>query len=142
MGQLVTMAHPYSTDAPERQYIPFFVAAAAIGAAFLASHVFDTYQIRLPWWVSPPIDTMAFYGLFYWLFDRFVWKWGWIHRLQITRIPDLSGVWQGQVNPTETGVSTGFDTKTAIIISIQQTGRPCWSLVKPNYQNRVVFPAA
>lgn len=115
------MAHAYSTDSSERQYIPFFIAAAAIGTAFFAIHVFDTYQILLPWWASPPIDTMAFYGFFYWLFDRFIWKWNWIHRLQITRIPDLSGVWHGQVNPAETDASTGLETKTAITITIQQT---------------------
>ena len=115
------MGHAYSTDSSERQYIPFFIAAAAIGAAFFTFHVLDTYQISLPWWASPPIDTMAFYGLFYWLFDRFIWKWGLIHRLQVTRIPNLSGTWQGHVSPTQTDASTGLETRTAITISIQQT---------------------
>jgi hypothetical protein len=114
------MAHGYSTDSSERQNIPFFIAAMAIGASFVTFHLFDNYQISLPWW-GPPIDTMAFYGFFYWLFDRHVWKWNWIHRLRITRVPDLSGVWRGRVNPSQTSVSTGLETNTAITISIRQT---------------------
>jgi hypothetical protein len=115
------MAHAYSTDSPERQYIPFFIASAAIAAAFVTFHLLDTYNIQLPWWASPPIDTMAFYGSFYWLFDRSIWKWKWIHRLQITRIPDLSGVWHGHVKPSQTDVSTGLELNAAITISIRQT---------------------
>jgi len=116
------MAHTYSTDSAERRFIPLFIAAAAVGAAFLAFHVVDTYQIRLPWWASPPIDTMAFYGLFYWIFDHYIWKWPLIHRLRITQIPDLSGTWRGHVQPTETNsVSAGLGSEVEITLTIQQT---------------------
>jgi len=116
------MAHAYSTDSTERRLIPFFVAATAIGSAFLASHFFHRYQINLPWWASPPIDTMAFYGFYYWLLDRHIWKLSFVHWLRITRIPNLSGVWHGQVHPTETkGVSAGLGTVIDITISIHQT---------------------
>jgi SMODS-associating 2TM, beta-strand rich effector domain len=116
------MAHTYSTDSAERRLIPFFIAAAAIGSAFLVSHLFYKYQIAFPWWASPPIDTMAFYGFYYWLFDRYIWKLPVTRWLRITRIPDLSGVWHGHVHPTETnGVSAGLGTVTEVAISIQQT---------------------
>jgi hypothetical protein len=116
------MAHSYSTDSSERRVVPFFIAAAAIGSAFLAFHFFSEHQINLPWWASPPIDTMAFYGFYYWLFDRYIWKLPLTHWLQITRIPDLSGVWHGQVHPTETnGISAGLGTVVEITISIRQT---------------------
>ncbi|MGA2269051.1 MAG: hypothetical protein ABSH44_11335 [Bryobacteraceae bacterium] len=116
------MAHTYSTDSNERKYIPFLIAGAAIGAAFVAFHIIDGYQIKAPWWASPPIDTMAFYGIFYGLFEKYVWKWsllGWLH---IVRIPNLSGTWRGEVRPAETGgVSSGLATPTEITVKIQQT---------------------
>ena len=113
--------HSYSTDSAERRHIPFFLAAAAIGSAFLLSRVLAIYQIQLPWWAGP-IDTMTFYGLFYLLFDRIVWKWQWIHRLSITKIPDLSGEWHGNVHPVETnGISAGRTAPTEIAVTIKQT---------------------
>lgn len=116
------MTHTYSTDSPERRYVPFFIAAAAIGAIFLTSHLLDEYKVILPWWASLPIDTMAFYGAFYELFDRYVWKWGLLRWLKITRIPNLSGQWHGQVDPAETkGVSAGLGAKAEITIRIKQT---------------------
>jgi SMODS-associating 2TM, beta-strand rich effector domain len=115
------MTHAYSTDSEERRFIPFFIAAAAIGAAFLAFYILDKYQIRLPWW-GPPIDTMAFYGLFYWIFDHYIWKWSLTRRMGITKIPNLSGTWHGHVRPTETdGVSTGLGNEVDITLTIQQT---------------------
>jgi len=116
------MAHSYSTDSAERRYIPFFIAASAIGATFLVFHFLEKNAIAIPWWASPPIDTMAFYGFFYWIFDKRLWRWKFIHRLGITRIPDLSGEWTGQVNPTSSdGVSKGLGLPADVTLSIQQT---------------------
>ena len=116
------MAHAYSTDSPERRRIPFFIAAAAIGAPFLLISIMKRYVVEVPWWASPPVDTMTFYGFFYWLFDRFLWKWSLLHRFGIVRVPNLSGTWQGRATPTETqGVSAGHGIPTDITLTIGQT---------------------
>jgi hypothetical protein len=116
------MAHTYSTDSAERQYIPFFVAALAIGAAFLLFGLLKKYHIDPPWWASPPIDTMTLYGLFYFIFDRFIWRWRLVHRLRITRIPNLTGKWRGTVNPAPTnGVSAGLIAPIDIQLTVWQT---------------------
>jgi hypothetical protein len=116
------MAHPYSTDSPERRTMPLFIAASAIGATFLTFFFIDSYHIAVPWWASPPIDTMAFYGLFYELFDRWIWKWSLLHKLHIVRVPDISGTWAGSVHPTETnGVSAGLAVRADLRIEIKQS---------------------
>ena len=116
------MMHAYSTNSAERRYIPFFLAAGAIGAAFLGFRLLDTYRIVVPWWASPPIDTMAFYGLFFFLFDRFVWKWRVLRWLRITRVPDVSGEWHGHVRPSPTeGMSAGLGEERDITVVIRQT---------------------
>jgi hypothetical protein len=116
------MAHSYSTDSAERRYMPFFIAIAAIGATFAVFHFLDRHQITVPWWATPPIDTMAFYGLFYEIFDKWGWKWGPLHRFHIIRVPNLSGTWTGRAEPIETsGVSAGLGVKANLKIQIKQT---------------------
>ena len=116
------MTHSYSTNSAERRYIPFFIAAVAIGSTFVAFNFLDRYRIEPPWWASPPIDTMAFYGLAFWLFDRFIWKWRPLRWLRITIVPDVSGEWRGRVRPAPTaGVSAGMVEEIDIELSIRQT---------------------
>ncbi len=116
------MAHTYATDSAERKTVPFFLAAAGIGGAYLTFHILQKYHIELPWWAFLPIDTMGLYGLFYLLFDRFVWKWRLIRWLGLSRVPDLSGAWHGQVQPAPTqGVSAGLGAPIDITLSISQT---------------------
>lgn len=115
------MAHAYSTDSTERKTIPFFIAVVAILAALLTSNLFEHYRFVPPWWLSLPVDTMAFYAIFYWLFDRIVWKWQWVHFLQITRIPNVSGEWHGHVHPSREGASGNFVEDVEIRLVIKQT---------------------
>lgn len=116
------MSHTYSTDSSERRYIPFGIAATAIAASFLVSHLTGKYQIEFPWWASPPVDTMAFYGFFYFLFDRYLWKWKLLHWFRIVKLPDLSGEWRGHVIPTPTaGVSAGLAAQADISVSVRQS---------------------
>jgi hypothetical protein len=90
------MRHSYSTDSAERRVIPFFIAASAIGAAYLTVHLLQAFHLTPPWWLSP-LDTMGYYGAIYWLFDNCIWRLDLTRRLRITRIPDLSGKWVGHV---------------------------------------------
>ncbi len=116
------MGHTYSTDSAERRYVPFFIAIVAVVATFTVFHFIDQYRITVPWWATPPIDTMAFYGLFYELFDQWAWKWSVLHKFHIIKVPDLSGRWTGRVEPIETnGVSAGLGVKTDLKIQIKQT---------------------
>jgi len=116
------MTHAYSTDSTERRYIPFFIAAAAIGVEFLIIHFFGQYLMKLPWWASPPIDTMASYGFLYWLFDSYIWEWPLMHKLHIIKTPNLSGVWRGHACTTVTnGASPGLGSQTDIEFTIKQT---------------------
>jgi hypothetical protein len=116
------MAHPYATNSTERRYLPFFFAIAAIAISFLVQDLMSRYQISFPWWASPPVDTMAFYGVCYWLFDRYVWKWPPLRWLGVVKLPNLAGQWRGTVTPVpSSGVSAGLGLEREIRMSISQT---------------------
>jgi|ERR1043165_1420831 hypothetical protein len=117
------MAHTYATDSDERKQIPFFLAAVAIGLTFAVTRFFHARHIELPWW-SPPIDTMAFYGMLYALFDRFIWKFRPLRSIGLVRVPNLSGTWRGDVRPSSTtGTSAGLGAPTTITLTIYQSWR-------------------
>ena len=113
--------HPYATDSEDRKFVPFFLAAFAIGGAFCISAILGVRGIELPWW-APPLDTMTLYGIFYWLFDRFVWRWSLLHRLRIIKTPVLAGRWKGHASPIETtGISSGLVAAAEVEFAIRQT---------------------
>jgi hypothetical protein len=113
--------HPYATDSEDRKLVPFFLAVFAIGGAFGVAALLGAIGIELPWW-APPLDTMTLYGIFYWLFDRFVWRWSPLHNLGIIKTPNLAGKWKGHVTPIEaTGISSGLATEADVDFVIRQS---------------------
>lgn len=115
------MTHAYSTDSTERRSIPLYIAIAAIAAAVAVLRSLQSAGLEAPWWISPP-DTMIFYGLFYLFFDKVVWRWRWIRSVGITKIPNLSGTWKGQVvQSSATGGVAATGAPMDITLSIRQS---------------------
>jgi hypothetical protein len=86
--------HHYGTDSNERKYVPLFLAALAITTALGFSQLLLWVHVIIPWWLDAP-STMGFYGFFYALFDRKLWRGGLLHRLGIVKVPVVDGHWQG-----------------------------------------------
>jgi hypothetical protein len=94
-------------------------ALLAIPAAIALSRLFAHFNVELPEWISAP-DALAFYGLFYAIFDRLIWRWRWVHMLGITKVPNLSGTWHGQVASANSN-APGFGTPANIVLTIRQS---------------------
>ena len=86
--------HGYSTDSGERRVVPLFLAMLAIALAWGSSKFLAAVHLSLPWWVDAP-SSMAFYGVLYTLFDRYLWRNSLAHKLGLVRIPNLMGRWRG-----------------------------------------------
>ncbi len=86
--------HGYSTDSSERRIVPLSLALLAIALAWVTSKSLATAHLSLPWWADAP-SSMAFYGVLYTLFDRYLWRSSLVHRLGLVRIPNLTGRWHG-----------------------------------------------
>lgn len=118
--------HTYSTDSTERRLIPFILAVLAILTARAVDPLVTQLAIWPQWWYSPAVDTMAFYGLWYFLFDRLLWRLPLLKWIGLVRVPNLSGSWQGIASPTQTaGVSEGHQKDAKIHVRIRHT----WSLI-------------
>ncbi len=110
------MLHPYATDSEERTKIPFLVAGIAVALAFLIHKSLDAVNWSSPWWIdfSSPL---LLYGAFLYFFDHVGWKWGWLRKIGIVKVPNLSGEWQGSLRSS----FDEFSREHAAIIHIEQT---------------------
>jgi hypothetical protein len=88
--------HPYATDSNERKIITFGLALLSVGAAWILSRGLATTNLSLPWWFDAP-STMGFFGIFYGLFDRMLWRCSGLHRLGLVKVPALAGNWRGHL---------------------------------------------
>lgn len=87
--------HSYETDGRGR-----VVAALTVGSLFLVwvLHLaLEIIDFRPQWWLSVP-SFAGFYSALYWLFDRYVWRWGALRSVGLLALPDLNGIWTGEVN--------------------------------------------
>jgi len=105
--------HAYATDV-DRKGVPIILALVAIGATLLFLYVIQTLKITVPWWIDAP-SVMGFYGIFYALYDRVLWR---LHMgsLSFSHIPDVNGVWAGVL-----ASSYNNGTRIDIVFYIEQT---------------------
>lgn len=88
--------HPYATNSDERKTIPFFLALLAVFTTFGLISFSHWIHWEPPSSVDAP-GTMAIYGIYYWLFKKFCWKWRWLRTVGIVSTPILEGTWAGTV---------------------------------------------
>ncbi len=86
--------HGYSTDSGERRVVPLLLALLSIASAWASSRLLAAAHLSVPWWLDAP-STLAFYGLLYGLFERFLWRNSLVRKLGLVRIPNLMGRWRG-----------------------------------------------
>ena len=65
--------HPYTTDSSEKKFIPLYIACLGVVLAWTLNWILRAIQFTLPWWIDAP-SVIGFYGLFYNIFDKYIWK--------------------------------------------------------------------
>lgn len=107
--------HPYSTDSPANPKLIAFIALVAVAITAGLRLLFSVLQVD-PGWLLGGISAMTFFGALYFLFDRWVWKWGAARKVLL--VPDLNGVWrcEGQT-VLKNGHEANFPWSGTIVIS-------------------------
>jgi hypothetical protein len=110
--------HAYATDSGERKYIPGLLGVLSIVAALLLSEGLSLLSITVPWWFDAP-SVMGFYGIFYSLFEKRIWKARLLHRAGLVSLPDLNGTWKGYL----TSSHDLHKTQHPVIVEVSQRWR-------------------
>lgn len=93
--------HTYATDSKDRETIPLWLAALAVAATLLLNHSLSILNLKIPWWIDAP-SVMGFYGLFYTVFDNYLWRLR-FKFIRLSEIPDVGGTWVGSVKSSYGG---------------------------------------
>ena len=110
--------HPYTTDCDKARFIHLALVVLSIGFAFSLKSLQALGILQVPWWIDTP-SVLGFYGLFYKLFDKYLWRIPLLRKFGLLKIPNLNGAWKGYV-------TSSFDehsTKHEATLEINQTWR-------------------
>lgn len=106
--------HEYIISSHDRKYSYYFIAIISglfgVGIAFLINAIKTNYGII----VAAP-SGLAIFGLIFFLFDHFIWKYPPLYILGLVKIPNLNGDWVATISPSEAG------NKISAKVKIHQT---------------------
>ena len=110
----------HSYDSQGRQWGYIAITLLSVPLVWMVAFALEATGINPAWWITTP-SFGAFYTVFYWLFDRHVWRFKSLHLLGLVKIPDLNGKWVGSI---DSSYGNGGSTQT-VSLSITQT----WSRI-------------
>ena len=86
--------HPYATDSSERKSIPKLITVLSIIVALGFDRLQTHTAFNVPWWLDSPA-VLGFYGMFYCIFNKWLWKYSIFHKIGLVKLPNLNGSWEG-----------------------------------------------
>lgn len=104
----------HSYDLEGRGRIHASMAVLSVALAWLLDVGLNAASINPPWWLSAP-SVAGCYSLLYWLFDRYIWRWGPLHKLGLLSVPDLNGRWDGEVDSSHGSEGTRANISVNIL---------------------------
>lgn len=113
--------HEYSIDATSKM-IYFGLASLSIIFSNLANFLVNELIGVIPGIeYSISITSIGLFGLFYLLFDNFIWKWKFLNNIGLIDTPNLNGIWEGEIQSS----FHNFEERLPAKLNIHQT----WSKI-------------
>lgn len=92
----VVNMHEYSIDL-KRHKILFILAAISILITSIINATINYLTLNIPFIeFTISIGAIGVYGILYYLFDNYFWKWKWLQKYKIIKTPNLNGTWNGE----------------------------------------------
>ena len=106
--------------------LPLFIGGAAVTAVWLVQLILSAADWNPPWFLSAP-SILGTFGVFFYAFDRWLWRKRLFRLIGWTAVPDLKGSWVGTAQETSTADRDAVDVTVEIeqnwsSISIVLTG--------------------
>ena len=108
--------HGYAIDSRERVLVVriLFMASALVSGAAAMLIPADLIPMR---WLLPIPSIGLLFGVSYWAFDNWLWRWQFLRVMRLIKVPDLSGAWTGTIASSY----SGFENNQQVTVKIGQT---------------------
>lgn len=89
--------HSYEVDGDRHTVVGIIGGISVLLVIALFAIIYEVLELALPWYVDMfiPISPLGVFTALYYAFDHYLWKAPLIRR--VVSIPDLNGVWEGEV---------------------------------------------
>lgn len=104
--------HSYDLEGRGRIYAG--LAILSVTLVWLLDWSLNFADVDPPWWLSAP-SVAGLYTMLYWVFDRHVWRWRLLRRFGLLSVPDLNGLWTGEIDSSFGEEGTNRDVKVNIM---------------------------
>jgi hypothetical protein len=88
--------HPYVIDSDEHKNVTVGLAVVSVLIIWSLYGQIQTLQQQYPWWLEAP-SIMSVFGLLYYAFAQWLWRWPLFRWIGLVKTPDIGGSWQGCV---------------------------------------------
>lgn len=68
----------------------------------------ESTSFNIPWWLDSPA-IIGFYGIFYSIFNKWLWKCNIFRKIRLVKLPNLNGSWKGYVTSSYDEYSEKYD---------------------------------
>ena len=107
--------HGYAIDSRERVFVVrvLFMASALVSGVAVALIPSDVIPMR---WLLPIPSIGLVFGVSYWAFDNWLWRWQFLRVMRLIRLPDLGGAWTGTIASSY----SEFEKVQQVTVTIEQ----------------------
>lgn len=108
--------HDYAIDSRERVFVVRILFMASALVSGIAAVLIPSELLPMRWLLPIPSIALAF-GVSYWAFDNWLWRWRFLRFLRLISVPDLRGEWTGTIASSY----TDFEKTQSVTVAIEQT---------------------
>lgn len=108
--------HDYAIDSRERVLVVRILFMASALVSGIAAVLIPSDLLPMRWLLPIPSIALVF-GVSYWAFDNWLWRWWFLRFLRLVSLPDLRGEWTGTIASSY----TDFEDTQSVTVAIEQT---------------------
>lgn len=108
--------HDYAIDSRERVFVVRILFMASALVSGVAAMLIPSDLIPMRWLLPIPSIPLVF-GVSYWAFDNWLWRWRFLRTMRLISVPDLRGAWAGTIASSY----TEFEKTQPVAVTIEQT---------------------
>ena len=108
--------HDYAIDSRERVFVVRILFMASAIASGIAPALIPSDLLPIRWLLPIPSIALVF-GVSYWAFDNWLWRWQFLRVMRLISVPDLRGTWTGTIASSY----SAFEKNPQVTVTIEQT---------------------